>query len=419
MSAWCQRDKKMNQSTALSPIDPRQRLVHVDMIRGFALFGVLLVNMFNFGAGSIIWIEPIDEAAFSISRFLFETKSWRLFSFLFGFGFALQFIRADERGSKLLSTYAWRLVILFVFGMANALLYDGDILMYYAELGLVLILFRKVPPKVLVLVAAALLLVFPVQRAFDVVINGPSPEMDPFEIRLERAQGRMEERLQNHPYAVGTIGDVMVENAQEIPPIFITDVRGPESVFGFFAMFLLGLAAGQSRILHDLTKHKKLFRYICGWGLTIGLLCMTIERVLFNLVGYELFGDHRVGILPQVVGDFTFNFGATALALGYAASIVILAQYDNWRRFLMPLAAVGRMALSIYLLQTLMFSTLFYGYGFGQVGRIGPAAVFSYAVLFFVVHIIIANWWLRRYRFGPAEWLWRSLTYRTKQPMRL
>ncbi len=82
-----------------------------------------------------------------------------------------------------------------------------------------------------------------------------------------------------------------------------------------------------------------------------------------------------------------------------------------------PLAAVGRMALSIYLIQTLMFSTLFYSYGFGQVGRIGPAAVLSYALVFFAVQVLAANWWLNRFRYGPAEWLWRSLTYRQAQPM--
>ena len=97
-------------------------------MRGFALFGVLLVNMFNFGAYSIIWNGPADEVAFSVMRFFFETKSWRLFSFLFGLGFALQLIRADERGSKFAPVYLRRLIILFVIGAGHAMIYDGDIL---------------------------------------------------------------------------------------------------------------------------------------------------------------------------------------------------------------------------------------------------------------------------------------------------
>ena len=109
------------------------------MVRGFALFGVILVNMYNFGAYSIIWNEPGDEFAFSVMRFFFETKSWRLFSFLFGFGFALQMIRAEERGAKFAPVYLRRLAILFVFGAGSVAILPTDILMLYAELGLLLV----------------------------------------------------------------------------------------------------------------------------------------------------------------------------------------------------------------------------------------------------------------------------------------
>jgi len=133
-----------NETVARSPgpVDPRRRIEAVDIVRGFALFGVLLVNMFNFGAYSIVWNDPGDELAFSVMRLFFETKSWRLFSFLFGFGFALQLIRAREGGSKFAPVYLRRLIILFVIGAGHALIYDGDILMLYAELGLLLVLLR-------------------------------------------------------------------------------------------------------------------------------------------------------------------------------------------------------------------------------------------------------------------------------------
>ena len=409
----------MSDGDRLAPIEPSQRLGHVDMVRGFALFGVMLVNMFNFGATSIIWTEPHDEMASSVMRFVFETKSWRLFSFLFGFGFALQFLRAYERHVRYLPTYIWRLTLLLGFGMLNALLYDGDILMYYAELGLVLILFRKVSPRLLLLIAAALMMVFPAQRAIESIVSGPAPEAEPFEVRLEHAQARNVEQSETHPYSIGTIGDVMAENAQVIPPNLFTDYWGAESALAYFPMFLLGLYAGRRRILHEPNQHLTLIRRICGWGIGLGILGMSTERLLFHFAGYQVFDDHMTSTLPQFVGDFAFAFGSTALALGYAAGIVILARHDRWRRIVHPLAAVGRMALSIYLLQTLMFSTLFYGYAFGQVGRLGPAGVFFYAIVFFSVQIVIANWWLKRFRFGPAEWLWRSLTYRKRQPMRL
>jgi uncharacterized protein len=147
------------------PTDPGKRIVAIDMVRGFALFGVLLVNMYNFGATSLVWTAPIDQAAFSVMRFFFETKSWRLFSFLFGLGFALQLIRAEARGRRFWPTYFRRLAILFAIGMVHALFYDGDILMYYAMLGALLAAFQKVSPRWLLGLAIVLLAVFPVGGA--------------------------------------------------------------------------------------------------------------------------------------------------------------------------------------------------------------------------------------------------------------
>jgi uncharacterized protein len=409
----------MSDDTHLTPIDPAQRLRHVDIVRGFALFGVMLVNMFNFGATSIIWTEPPDVAAQSVMRFLFETKSWRLFSFLFGFGFALQFLRAEQRQVKLLPTFVLRMALLFCFGMANALLYSGDILMYYAQMGLLLILFWKVPPRALLLIAAGCLFIFPAQRAVQTMVIGTTPYADSIEMRLERARAHNDELLQTHPYSVGSLADIARENAEVIPPNPLVDYYGVESAPAFFAMFLLGLYVGRRRILHEPSRHEQLIHRTCFWGIGLGIIAMSLERLLYFSIDYQVFREHLVAPLPQFVGDIAFAYGSTALALGYAAGFVLLARHERWQRLVKPLAAVGRMALSIYLMQTLMFSTLFYSYGFGQSGRIGPAMVFLYAILFFAIQVPIANWWLQRFRFGPAEWLWRSLTYRRRQPMRL
>ncbi len=222
------------------------------MVRGFALFGVLLVNMYNFGASSPIWTAPIDEFAFSVKRFFFETKSWRLFSILFGFGFSLQLLRAEAQGARFLPVYLRRLVILFIFGMGHALISRNDILMEYAQLGLILVVFRRFPPKALLVLVATLLMAFPVERAVtslrtgsDLAASSPDPE-----VSLREALERMEERRQTHPFSVGSIVDVMAENA--FLPNPFTDLRGSESSLATFAMFLLGLYVGRRRIFHDI-----------------------------------------------------------------------------------------------------------------------------------------------------------------------
>jgi uncharacterized protein len=388
------------------------------MVRGFALFGVLLVNMFNFGAYSIAWNEPGNELAFSVMRFFFETKSWRLFSFLFGFGFALQMIRAEERGSQFAPVYLRRLIILFAIGAAHGTIYRGDILMQYAELGLLLVLFRNVSPRLLLALAVCLLAVFPIGRAATSFLEPTQIAASVnYSVRLEAEKAEMEEARRTHVRAVGSIREVMADNAKLENPF--GGLLGPESSLPVFAMFLLGLYAGRQRIFHDITKHMQLIRRVFWWGLPIGLACMGAERVLNATTGYAVFRDQQAAVVPQFFGDVIFAYGSTLLALGYAAGITLLAQHDRGRRLLAPLGAAGRMALTVYLSGSLMFGTLFYGFAFGKAFYMGPAAVTGYAVLFFAIQVTFAVWWTNRFRFGPMEWLWRALTYLKLPPMRL
>ncbi|HET6603424.1 MAG TPA: DUF418 domain-containing protein [Xanthomonadaceae bacterium] len=374
--------------------------------------------MFNFGAGSIVWNDPGDELAFSVMRVFFETKSWRLFSFLFGFGFALQLIRAREGGSKFAPVYLRRLIILFIIGAGHALIYSGDILMLYAELGLLLVLFGKVPPKLLLVLSVGLLAVFPVGRAATSLLEPIQtvPTAD-YADRLEAATTAIEEDRRKHVYAVGSMREVMADNAYLRNPL--ARLLGPESSLATFAMFLLGLYVGQRRIFHDIPKHMQLIRRVFWWGFPMGLVSMGAERILNATTGYEVFREQQATLLPQLLGDVLFTYGSTLLALGYAAGITLLAQHDRGRRLLTPLGAAGRMALTVYLSGSIMFGALFYGFAFGKAFYLGPAAVTGYAVLFFAIQVLFSVWWINRFRFGPMEWLWRALTYQKFPPMKL
>ena len=401
-----------------APVDPQRRIEAVDMVRGFALFGVLLVNMFNFGSGGYFWNEPIDELAWSVKQFFFETKSWRLFSFLFGLGFALQLIRADERGSKFAPVYLRRLIILFVIGAGHGLIYDGDILMLYAELGLVLVLFRKVPPKLLLVLSVCLLAVFPIGRAATSLLEPTqTAQTVEYSVRIKEATAEIEEDRRTHVYAVGSMREVMADNAHLANPF--ARPLGPESGLAMFAMFLLGLYVGRRRLFQDISTHIPLIRRVFWWGFPIGLVSMGAERILNATTGYEVFREQRATLLPQLIGDVLFVYGSTLLALGYAAGITLLAQHHLGRRLLAPLGAAGRLALTVYLSGSFMFGALFYGFAFGKAFWLGPAAVTGYAVLFFAIQIVFCVWWANRFRFGPMEWLWRALTYLKFPSMRL
>jgi len=386
------------------------------MVRGFALFGVLLVNMYGFGADSIAWNLPTDQLAFAITRVFFESKSWTLFSILFGFGFAVQLQRAQARRLPVLTLYLRRLAVLFAIGAAHALLYDGDILMLYAELGLGLFVVRRLPSRMLLLLAVGLMLVFPLARLTSTLNESTEPR----EVQsVGDARALLEQDQRTHVYATGSLAEVAADNASAIPADPLEDIDSPESGLAVFAMFLFGFSIGRSGILYDIPGHTALIARVRGWGLGFGLAAMAAERILAASAGYALFHSQGAGPGVQFVGDLLFAFGITALAFGYAATIVLAAQTPRWKAALEPLAGVGRLALSVYLTQTLMFTTLFYGYGFDQAFRLGPAAVTAWAVIFFTVQVVACQWWSRRFRFGPMEWLWRSLTYLKWQPLRL
>lgn len=401
------------------PTEPGKRIEAIDMVRGFALFGVLLVNMYNFGATSPIWTSIVDQAAYSVMRVFFETKSWRLFSFLFGLGFALQLLKAGTLGRRFWPRYLRRLAVLFAIGMGHALFYDGDILMYYAMLGVLLIPFRSVPPRLLVGFAVALLAVCPVGNAVRSLLAEEAPVAVDSKTDIAGARLRNRRLLQTHPYAVGSIVDVMEFNSDAIPPDLSAYLFDPEGTPAYFAMFLLGLYVGRRRIAHDIEGNLPLIRSVAAWGIGLGLAGMLIERVLASGWGYNVFGDRGANVGAEFVGDVAFAYGSTALSLGYGAGIVLLSRNHRLRRLVTPFGPVGRMALSVYLTQSLMFTTLFYGYGLGFVGRTGPAGVTEFALLIFVLQVAVCGWWVRRYRYGPAEWLWRTLTYLQFPAMRL
>jgi uncharacterized protein len=394
------------------PLAADSRIFAVDVVRGFALFGVLLENMYGFGADSVAWSSTPDRVAFQIMHVFFESKTWTLFSILFGLGFALQLERADPGRFRFLFTWLRRLAVLFAFGAAHALLFDGDILMLYAELGLGLLLVRRLPVRGLLVLAAALVFVFPVAHYY-------SRERLARPNEVERARARLERAKTSNVYAVGSLAEVAEDNASAIPADPLEDVARPESGLSVFAMLLLGYAIGRSGVLKDIPGNAATFLRVRNWGLALGLGAMLAERVLYVTDGYDVFRAQRAGPGIRFAGDVLFAYGITALSLGYAAVLVLWAETSRGRKMFAPVAAIGRLTLSAYLLQTLMFTTLFYGYGFGQVYRLGPVAVSCWAVAFFAVQLAAAWWWSKRFLFGPAEWLWRSLTYLKRPPMRL
>jgi uncharacterized protein len=401
-------------SGALRPVTPADRIVEADIVRGFALFGVLLVNMFSFVAVSSDWNLKTDQSAFAMMHILFDSKSLTLFSILFGFGMAVQLQRAVAGNGPVYPVFFRRLVFLFMLGAAHTLLFDGDILLLYAELGLGLLILRGLPVRLLPVLAVGFMLVFPVSH-----LATPEREfgsMQGIEYVADAAT-QLAVVENTEIFANGSLADIVVFNSAEIRLNPFEDFNWSDSGLALFAMMLLGFSVGRSGFLRNIPDYVDQIRRIRVWGLLGGFSAMAVEQVLTPMPGFGSMSTMPIACV--FISDLLFSFATVALALGYAATLILAAQTPSGRVILSPFIAVGRMALTVYLTQTLIFISLLYGFGFGLAYRLGPSVIVALALIIFATQLIFCQWWLSRFRFGPFEWLWRSFTYLNWQPLSL
>lgn len=394
-----------------------ERLDHLDVLRGFALLGILLVNFQWF-------VRPIQAIALGaqpdlagagllvdwLIKALAEGKFYALFSILFGAGFALMAGRAERRDAPFWGVYLRRLFLLLLFGIGHMLLvWAGDILVVYSLCALFMVLlFRKTPVQrlwkwalVFFIIPVALIWLGALSIAatqFDTELHaGIMAEFaeDESRIRAELAvaatiidegswQDNVGQRLRDAGFVLGSF-------LFWVPP-----------VLGYF---LLGRWLVVTERLTRPQEHHMFFRRWRSRGLLLGLPLALVGTALIY---------HANMMLPSLsvaLGASLFLAGSVLLALGYL-SIIILAAGR-----LRVLAPAGQMALSNYLSQSLFWTWMMYGHGLGLGPLLPRWSHLLLALAFFAVQLMISHWWMARYRFGPAEWLWRSLSYWQRQPM--
>jgi uncharacterized protein len=362
----------------------------------------------------------VDHYAKYLINFFVDNKANTIFAFLFGLGFAVQLIRAEERGVSILPTYARRLLVLFLFGLAHMLLlWYGDILHLYALMGFALILFRRCSGKTL-LITGVLLAVLPFSIYFSLPwvfshVGGALPGAA--ESAAELAAGMQAKEARLAVFAGGDYFAVIREHLRFNVSDYILSGFMPGLALYALGRFLLGYYVGRRRLLHDAHLHLALFRRLLVWGLVVGVVGNAIFVWVSVAIDNKTANDASVW---AVLAAFIIDLGIPAMSLFYVSAIVLLFQRRAWQRRLLWLAPVGRMALTNYLVQTLCHLFIFYGYGIGLgfIGRVGTALCIPLSLAIFALQILYSRWWLARFRFGPAEWLWRTLTYGARQPMR-
>jgi uncharacterized membrane protein YeiB len=505
------------------PVGPVERIGTLDIVRGFALLCILIVNW----TVNTFWDvdawggfgSAVDRVAYWTIHLVLDNKSYQMFTFLFGVGFAIQMQRAEHRGIGFATTWVRRLAVLFLIGAAHDILTERDTLWMYAIYGLLLLPLRRLPLRPLVLLALIWMVVPFVQSTMvlsgnvarltqlvnshtEVIVENAVldryvgeyelatvpyrlfvfrrgdalfrqspgyPGDTDVPIRLfaksesdffSRSNGvtvsfqststgavtglmmRQGERTStarlvqagvpivddqtlrqistlaptSRIYALGTFGEVVRLRAG----VFWDRLRSYGTSYqrwlgDVFALFLLGMYAGRKRIFSDVAAHRVVIQRVMTWGLALGLAGATVESMMRAGILVE---TQPTPFIPRALANLGEYFGSPLLGLSYIAALTLLLQRDAWRRRLAPFGAVGRMALTNYLLQSVCYVLLFFGYGLGWFGKVGAFVGTLLALSVFGLQIVASQWWLRRFRFGPAEWVWRTLTYWKLQPWR-
>ena len=402
---------------ALAPVVPHERLSTLDVLRGFALLGIFLMNVEYFtrplsemGSGVDAGQAPLDYALSWLIYVFVQGKFWILFALLFGMGFALIGERARAASRDFRALYLRRSLTLLGIGLAHALLvWGGDILVSYAVGALVLLWFRDQSPQRqcfwgVALYGGAVLMLLGLSGLL-LLAQMAGPELvDAAQANAEQAQRAAEIAA----YSQGTWGDAVRTRVD----YFVMHL-GDLVVFEVFAVgiFLIGAWLLRSGAIADPAPHEVLLRRLRHWALPAGLVLALASAAI--TVRMDWHHDAARSMLAVAL-----MFAASPLlSLGYLALIVAALQ-TRARRWLLLLAPAGRMALTNYLLQSLLGTWVFYGHGLGLWGQVARRWQVLGVVMVFALQVIGSRWWLQRFQYGPVEWFWRACTYGRLPPMR-
>ncbi len=403
----------------MEPTAARERIVLLDVLRGFAVFGMFTVTM----TAGLPWgraffreqpLDIADNTVMILIDLLTNGKFATIFSFLFGVGFFLQLERARGRGVPFLATYLRRLVALFsIATLAIVAGLDAHILIMYSAYGLVLLLFSRRSARFLLVAAIVCVVIEVVTLRIEAVSDLISTEQPE---RIELVDDRsipeaLAENERDRVYREGSFKEIASYHASSLLEDMVTwkAYLGDAALLG---LMLLGCYVCRRGALQDSAVRLKMARSALPWLLSIGVAGVVIFVGLHPRTNAD-------SELLKLIGELAFwPFGAPVLGLGYVAIITLVMEKDACRRVLLPFAAVGRLALTNYLFQAFVVAAFTYQWGLGLYGEMGPFWGLMAVFAIFPLMIIASSWWIARFQFGPIEWLWRTLTYGQIQSFR-
>lgn len=432
MSDTLSESETSTPSAALAKAKPREagRIAGLDVARGFALLGIFLVNIdfmsLPLGATELIPEGKSDGLAWLFVEMFCEGKFYPLFSLLFGAGLILQRRNVESRGAAFTPLYLRRLLFLSGFGLFHGLfIWYGDILFVYSFAGLLLLAASGFSGKTLLQIAGVLWLGAVVVMAGLGGLASIGSDENPYATSREEALRAAEEfELPEDILPLFSDGDIESTGwmAAEIsayrdgPYLRTAGLRAVSFIFvailtlfaglDILAMFSLGAALVKLGFFEQ--PGERWVPRLLGLAMLVGLPLSAASAVL------PLASQSYTG---AVLSEVFRVVGGPILSLGYLSAMLLLVQSGLFEKLLELLAAGGRMALTNYIGQSLIGTFVMYGWGLGRFATWSGTERLLFVLVVFMAQLALSRLWLSRFRFGPLEWLWRSLTYWSRQPM--
>ena len=399
-----------------SPTLDSNRIISLDVLRGFALLGIFVMNMISFAMVGANYLNPmaegaltgVDSWAYEFTQLFANTKFMSLFSILFGAGVVLFTDRLKTKGLNEAKWHFRRNFWLLIIGMAHGyLLWSGDILVSYALCAIWVFFFRNWKARNLIIAAAVF---FFIEIGLSLLSGWSIQYWDSAEVaELCAVWTPSQEDIDAEVAAMtGSWMDQMplrVENTLAMQTFVFLMIM----IWKVTSMMLLGMGLYKSGVITG-AKSRDFYKSLRMWGFLIG--------AGFFVLGMNKNIDHGYSCEYSFFEGTIYNSISSVGIVLFYISVLLLMLQGNWKERLEKwLAPVGRMALTNYLMQTIIATTIFFGHGFGLFGTMGRAEHWLVIIPVWIFQIIFSRWWLSKYTFGPAEWAWRSLTYWKKQVM--
>lgn len=387
--------------TSTLPTEQKDRAIIVDVIRGFALIGVLIANFTSYVdqqtpehiLNSIS--SSLDTSLMAINAVFFEWKFMTLFSILFGYGFGLILESLEKKNINPDSFFVKRMFWLFIIGCIHTLFWWADVLHLYAMSGIFLLLFRKKSNRSILLYAGLFAFILPATINYA-LRNLPETFTDA-DIQALYDQ-----------YRQGSIFDVMRFNISFYYRMFIISGSDLHDIIETLGRFLFGYFLLRLKVFHSVETKKGVFKKAALFSAPLMVAYFIIRWLLLK----EMFHANQFILSPLLA------LGIFSTTCFYVCLLVMAYISFGMNKFFTALRVLGRMTLTNYLMVSAFLIVLLYGFGFGKLGEMPMHTIWLYALVWLFVEIAFSTYWLKHYRYGPAEWIWRQLTYGKRLQLR-